>query len=264
LGDGRPPGGPTHPVRTAGDPRLLNSPDPDAPAGRAGVLVAVVGFAGGIVLSVLASSATAGIVGYNVNGPGPIPVAVTAADVIGLWVGLVAAALFWARRHGGGGVVPAYGYRIGAWWDLPAGAALGLACQYGLVPLLYLPFEQVDRHLARQLSRPAQQETGAAHTDVALVVLLIVIAVGAPLVEELFFRGLLLRSLSGWLGPVVGIIGSGLLFGLAHFEPIQFAGLAAFGIVLALVAWRLRRLGPTIAAHMSFNAVAVVTSVHLH
>lgn len=223
----------------------------------------MVGFAAGLVLSAVASNVAAGAVGYNLSGPGPIPVAVTAADVVGLWAGLVAAAVYWARKFGGGRVASAYGYRVGAWWDLPAGAALGLACQYGLVPLLYLPFEQIDHHLAHQLSRPAQQETGAAHTDAALVALLVVIAVGAPLVEELFFRGLLLRSLSAWFSPLVGIVGSGILFGLAHFEPIQFAGLAVFGVVLAAVAWRLRRLGPTIAAHMSFNAVAVVTSVHL-
>jgi membrane protease YdiL (CAAX protease family) len=226
-------------------------------------VIAVVGFAAGLVLSAVTSEVAATIVGYRIGGPAPLPVAVTAADVSGLWVGLVAACVYWARTRGGGSVVEAFGYRVGTWWDVPAGAALGLACQFGLVPLLYLPFEHFDRNLSQQLSQPAQQETGAAHTDVALVILLAVIAVGAPLVEELFFRGLLLRSLSKWFGPVVGVTGSGLLFGLAHFEPVQLAGLAVFGVVLAIVACKLGRLGPTIAAHISFNAAAVVTSVHL-
>ena len=35
-------------------------------------------------------------------------------------------------------------------------------------------------------------------------------------------------------------------------------------MVLGAMAWRLRRLGPSIAAHMSFNAVAVLTTAHLH
>lgn len=221
------------------------------------------GFAAGLVLAAAAAAAAAAAVGYHLGGSSPLPVVVTAADVAGLWVGLVAAALWWARTHAGGGVVAAYGYRVGAWWDLPAGAALGLGAQYGLVPLLYLPFEHLDHHLAHQLGQPARQETGAAHSDAALIGLLVVIGVGAPLVEELFFRGLLLRALGAWLGPVAAVVGSGILFGLAHLEPLQFAGLAAFGIVLGAVAWRVGRLGPTIAAHVSFNAAAVVASVHL-
>jgi hypothetical protein len=228
------------------------------------VLIAVGGFVVGVVLSAIASNIVANAVGYRIGSSAPIPVVVTAVDVGALWVGLVGAAVVWARHRGSGSIVEAYGYRIGAWWDVPVGVALGLACQFGLVPLLYLPLEQLDHNLAHQLSRPAQQETGAAHTGPAVVALLIVIALGAPLVEELFFRGLLLRSLSGWLGPVAGVFGSGILFGLAHLELVQFVGLAAFGCVLAALAWRTGRLGPTIAAHVSFNAAAVATTVHLH
>ena len=221
------------------------------------------GFAVGLVLSSVFAGAAEAATHYHSSGGGPLPVAVTAADLIGLWIGLVGAAVWWSRVHGTGSLVRDYGYRVGAWWDVPAGIALGLACQYGLVPLLYLPFEQLDSKLAHQLSQPTQKTVGAAHTSLPIVALFILLAVGAPLVEELFFRGLLLRSLAGWANPLVGIVGSGVLFGLAHFEKLQFAGLALFGIVLGAVAWRLRRLGPTIAAHMTFNAVAVATVVHL-
>ena len=48
------------------------------------------------------------------------------------------------------------------------------------------------------------------------------------------------------------------LFGLAHGEPLQFAGLALFGVVLALVIHRTRRLVPSVITHVSFNAVAMV------
>ena len=56
---------------------------------------------------------------------------------------------------------------------------------------------------------------------------------------------------------------SALLFGLAHFEAVQFAGLAAFGVVLGVLAWRTGRLTPGIGAHAAFNAAAVVAVVHL-
>jgi membrane protease YdiL (CAAX protease family) len=62
----------------------------------------------------------------------------------------------------------------------------------------------------------------------------------------------------------VAVVATGLLFALAHFEAVQFAGLAVFGVVLGVLAWRFGRLGPSVAAHAAFNAAAVVSIVHLH
>ncbi|MEY2447361.1 MAG: protease family protein, partial [Acidimicrobiaceae bacterium] len=46
-------------------------------------------------------------------------------------------------------------------------------------------------------------------------------------------------------------------FGAAHFEPLQFPALFAFGLVAAGLATRTGRLGPGMWAHVAFNAVAV-------
>ena len=53
------------------------------------------------------------------------------------------------------------------------------------------------------------------------------------------------------------------MFALAHFEAVQFAGLAVFGVVLGVLAWRTGRLAPGIGAHAAFNAAAVIAVVHL-
>jgi len=81
------------------------------------------------------------------------------------------------------------------------------------------------------------------------VVLAVLVCVGSPIVEELFFRGLLLRSLLGSFEQ----LGRGsacsldrvtaLVFALVHFEALQFLGLAGFGVVLGVLAWRTGRLG---------------------
>ena len=225
---------------------------------------ALFGFAAGLVVSSLTAAVAEAATHYQGSSGGPLPVAVTVAGLIGLWAGLVGAAVWWSQGQGTGNLGTDFGYRVGAWWDVPLGAAVGLVCQYGLVPLLYLPFERLNHNLSHQLSQPTEKAVGAAHSPLAAVVLFAFLAVGAPLVEELFFRGLLLRSLAAWANPVVAVVVSGLLFGLAHFEKLQFAGLALFGMVLGAMAWRFRRLGPSIAAHMSFNAVAVLSTVHLH
>lgn len=229
------------------------------------MLVALAGFAAGLLVSALATAVAESITGYRATSGSALPVGVLAANVIGLWVGLVAAAIYGSRRLGTGRLSRDYGWRIGAWWDLPLGAAAGLASQYVMIPLLYLPFESADKSIVRQLGQPAQRDTAAAHGSVAAaVVLFAVLAVGAPLVEELFFRGLLLRSLLARTWVPVAILGDAALFALAHFELVQFAGLAAFGVVLALLAWRTGRLAPCVSAHAAFNAVAVATALHLH
>ena len=207
----------------------------------------------------MAESAT----GYNASGSAPLPVAVIAANVAGLWLGLAAAAVYASRRHGTGSLSADFGWRLGTWWDLPVGAAVGLAAQYVLIPLLYLPFEAFDKSLSHQLSEPVHRDTGAAHGVAQVAVLLVFLAVGAPLIEELFFRGLLLRALLGRMPVPAALVVSSALFGLAHFEAVQFAGLAVFGVVLAYMAWRTGRLGLSIGAHMAFNAAAVLSVVSL-
>ncbi len=239
--------------------------EPEAPASgnRWGLGEAILGFAVGLLLSAVGASIAEAATGYRPSSNAPLPVAVTAADVAGLWVGLVGAALYASRVRGRHDLRRDYGFWIGRWWDLPLGGAIGVACQYGLIPLLYLPFQHVDRQLNEQLSQPVHRDTAAAHGVLSITVLLLFLVVGAPIVEELFFRGLLLRALLGRVRAPIAVVVSALLFGLAHFQTTQFAGLAAFGIVLGTLAWRTGRLAPGMGAHAAFNAVAVLSVVHL-
>jgi membrane protease YdiL (CAAX protease family) len=223
----------------------------------------VIGFAAGLVLAALGAGIAESATGYHPGSSAPIPVAVTVANVLGLWVGLVGAAVIASRVRGRGDLGQDYGWGLGRWWDLPGGAAIGLACQYGLIPLLYLPFEQLDHHLRHELSQPAHRDTAAAHSVGTVAVLLLFLAVGAPLVEELFFRGLLFRALLGRTPVPVAVVVSAILFALAHFEAVQFGGLAVFGVVLAVLAWRTGRLMPGIGAHAAFNLAAVASVVHV-
>jgi uncharacterized protein len=54
-------------------------------------------------------------------------------------------------------------------------------------------------------------------------------------------------------------VGSSVVFGLAHFEPLQLPALILFGVVLGVLAQRTGRLGPGIVAHATFNAVTVLS-----
>lgn len=244
------------------------SPAPDRPGrweralgNSFGIPEAIAGFAVGLLLSAVAGELAANIDGWN--GHGSVPLAVTVPDLIGLWVGLVGAVLFMSRRRGNGHLGADFGLRLGSPLDVVIGAAVGFGCQYLLIPALYWPFEQIWPHLAHQLSGPAGKETGAVHSLPAAIVLSVFLVIGAPVVEELFFRGMLLRGLLARLPVPISVVACGLAFGLAHFEALQFAGLALFGVVLSLLAWASGRLAPSISAHAAFNLAAVIAVVHL-
>ena len=64
------------------------------------------------------------------------------------------------------------------------------------------------------------------------------------------------------LGPLLAVLATGVAFGLAHLEPLEFLGLMAFGTILAVLAYSYDRLGPSIFAHSSFNLVAILLVVY--
>jgi membrane protease YdiL (CAAX protease family) len=88
----------------------------------------------------------------------------------------------------------------------------------------------------------------------------LVIAVVAPFVEELTFRGVgfsVLRPFGAW----VAIILVGVLFGVAHglVEALPF--LAAFGVALAYLRYRVDSVIPGMIVHGLFNAVSLTLAV---
>jgi len=138
------------------------------------------------------------------------------------------------------------------------GIPIGIACQFALGPLYWL-IEIVSRNntLIDQVGDPAQDLTDNAR-GTGFLVLAVLLVVGAPLVEEIFYRGMLLRSLKRHLAPVAAILVTGFVFGAAHFNWVGLPGLALFGALLAWQAHRTGRLGLNIFTHAGFNLVTVI------
>jgi membrane protease YdiL (CAAX protease family) len=85
----------------------------------------------------------------------------------------------------------------------------------------------------------------------------------APLAEELGFRGFLQPLLVRTLGPVPGVLGAAILFGLLHFQEYGNSWKHALLISLAGAAfgWMRHRTGSTRASalmHASYNALEFV------
>jgi membrane protease YdiL (CAAX protease family) len=81
----------------------------------------------------------------------------------------------------------------------------------------------------------------------------------APVVEELFYRGLLLRSMERRWGTAVAVVGSSVVFALVHFQPYDLLPLALAGLLFGTLRARSGRLGPGIWAHVAFNLTAIIS-----
>jgi uncharacterized protein len=163
--------------------------------------------------------------------------------------------------------------RVVTWQELglcalPLDRVLRVGLTMGLVGLLLTVF--VELLLSQIGLRPNQFEqfdfVRSAGTA-GFVLVLILAAIVAPLVEELFFRGFLFglyrRRQPLWLAYGA----SGALFAAAHVMPTrmntaQMAGLAIGILILGtLLAWTYQRTGsllPSIVAHALNNATGLV------
>ena len=141
--------------------------------------------------------------------------------------------------------------------DVPLGVVCGLAAQWVLVPLVSLPVLWLSGKDFDELAEPARELGDKATTPGGVVLLIVLVVIGAPIAEELFFRGLLLRALEKRFDTTVAVIVSSVVFGITHFQALQFPALTAAGVVFALLVVRTDRLGPAIVAHMAFNAATV-------
>ena len=179
-------------------------------------------------------------------------VTIHVASVIGLWIGFIGGPIAATRWFGSRSLRDDFGLTMKG-RDVPVGLLAGALTQLVLVPIVSWPVEQL---WSIDVDEPTRQLLD--NTMGSRVVLYLVIVVGAPIAEELFFRGLLLRSLARRFDDTAAIAVSALVFSLSHFKPAQIPGLFVVGTVFAVLTRRTGRLGPAIVAHMAFNATALL------
>ena len=195
-------------------------------------------------------------------GAGQKSIGLTVGGLLGEWLGFIGVPVVLSFTRGTHSLVRDFGLRLAGWRDVALGLAAGVGTNVVVLALIYPPFlwllSQIAGHTVKVGN--AAKQLGAEGRGIGFVVFALCVAVGAPVAEELFFRGLLQRSLQRWLPGLSGIIVAATLFGLAHVGSTELAALPAlivFGIVLGLLYDRTGRLGPGIVAHMAFNAITV-------
>jgi len=133
---------------------------------------------------------------------------------------------------------------------------IGLGIAVGMIALTYL----LDPVLHPGREQGVTPNTWQPDHAAAYVTNALVIAIVAPVIEELTFRGLGYSLLARY-GRWTAIILIGITFGLAHGLVQAFPLLAAFGAGLAYLRSRVDSVYPCMVVHGAFNAVALTVAV---
>ena len=88
------------------------------------------------------------------------------------------------------------------------------------------------------------------------------LAILAPLLEEVLFRGAIQGMLMRFFGrPWPAIIVAALVFGVFHMNPVQIVYATLLGIILGWIYYRTGSLLSVIVGHVLNNSLAVVTTL---
>jgi CAAX protease family protein len=184
--------------------------------------------------------------------------AVTGLGEIGLWSGMFGSVLYVSRRFGTRSLARDFSLRIRV-------ADIGPGVLVAVVGIAFSAIAAAAFSGTRFAGTNTQIITGQRHNSAGIAVVTVIVALGAPFFEELFFRGLIRVALASRLGATGAIIGQGLLFGLAHYQPSNGLGnvsvivtIGALGIILGIAAQRTGRLGAGMIGHGLFNLVSAI------
>lgn len=217
----------------------------------------VLGLTIGLVGSQLALAAILAASGRTVDQLDELPLSLAALAQLGLWAGLLGAPLV-ATRTKGNGLVADLHLR-GRLADVWRGGIVGILLQLVALPLLYWPLLELLNKRASDLEGPARDLTDRATGPASTALLILIVGIGAPVIEEIFYRGLFQGALlKRGLRPAPAIAISSVVFGVSHGELLQLPALVMFGVVAGILTYRAGRLGPAIAAHVAFNMVTVL------
>jgi membrane protease YdiL (CAAX protease family) len=207
--------------------------------------------------AVVVSVAVMSISGTSSNDATDSPTTwVLTLSALGLWLPFVFM-LRWVARRADTDFRQYFGMRFAKtdWLGIP----LGIFCQVVLMNVVNWPLNKwfPNTFNPQRIETRARDMVDAAD-GAWFIVLFLIVVVGAPLVEELVYRGFIQGGLQTQLGSTWALIIAAAWFTVVHLEPIEFPGLFAFAIVLGLCYKRTQRIGLSVVTHLAFNATGLL------
>jgi membrane protease YdiL (CAAX protease family) len=245
----------TESAKASGSPRIRSAIRPSESLSPIDARTAVLAFIGAWFAAQMLSVIVLSIFGET--GDSETPIGVLAVVLCTAWFAYVSTMWFVSERAGTADPVDDFGIRV-----LPIdliGLGIGVLAQLVVIRVVYLPLEAVwpatfgDDELQRNAEGLVDRASG-----VTTVVLFVLVVLGAPIVEELFYRGLLQRSLLARFNDVLVVVGVAALFAVIHFRPVEYPGLFVFGLIVGATAMITGRLGMSIMTHIGFNLTGLL------
>ncbi len=216
---------------------------------------------GGWVVAVVVSTIVGGLVlagfGYG-DDADAAPLYVVLLTNVPFWLGLVGVAV-WATTTKGNGPVRDLRLTMRS-LDVPLGLAIGVAAQLLVTPLYWLLSLLIgDDH---DVAAEARELTDRADGPAGVVALLLIVGIGAPVAEEIFYRGLTQSAFEkrGMRWGLALVLTAG-LFAVSHLQLLQLPALFLFGLLLGWLVRAFGRLGPALWSHLAFNVTAALMLV---
>lgn len=224
-----------------------------------GILAAVLTLFGGFLWMIVANIVV-GVVAIALNGTLPPP-----DDMAALMPGWLMSAGYFMSVGGavalGAGVVWLLGWSLVRALGLarPPWRALAAALVAGAT-VGWLPGWVAER-LPEAWSLGALDMISGLLTkgtplDIAAMVL--AVTVGAPLLEELLFRGVLWGALDRHLPTWLVLVLTSVFFAAWHLDPVQGLAVLFTGLVLGGLRWASGSVWPSVLAHLVNNTLATV------
>jgi membrane protease YdiL (CAAX protease family) len=150
------------------------------------------------------------------------------------------------------------------------GAALGLRRPQrspfklaGGVLAAYIVFAITYANLVQPHQKDIPRDLGFGHGTAGVIAAILLIAVLAPISEEIFFRGFVFGGMRRRLSFVPAALISGVIFGIFHFTGASSATvvplLAVLGFALCFVYEETGSIYPTIAIHAINNGIVLLS-----
>jgi hypothetical protein len=189
-----------------------------------------------------------------------VPIPTLFAGVAATWIAYLAGMWAASQRSASGDFVEDYRLYF-APIDL-VGVPIGVLSQLVLVPLVYLPLSELwpDTFSEDRLSENAEKLVDRAD-GASTVLLVLMVCLFAPVVEELVYRGLLQSSFAARFDHVLALFMAAAWFAVIHFRPVEYPGLFLFGLVAGAGLLVTGRLGLPITTHVAFNATGLLLAL---
>lgn len=121
--------------------------------------------------------------------------------------------------------------------------------------LYFLDYDLVQNLLIRERSGAAALL--ASNKPLVFLGMVLLLTIGAPIGEELFFRGLLVDLWKERYGTGKAVLASSVVFALLHFYVLQFVPVLLSGIFLGILFVRSENIAVPIIAHSAVNSIAL-------